>query len=439
MYVECPHTTEVISDKLFKCMIDWNIDRKLSTITLDNCNTNDCVIGMLLNKLDCSTLMLDGQLFHMRCCAHILNLIAQYGLSVLGDGIEKVRNNVAFWTATPKREQGFREAARQIKVTITEKLILDCKTRWNSTYHMLTVSLAYKDVFIRLRTKDHLYTSLPTTGEWESAKEICFRLEVFNRVTEMFSGTQYPTTNIFFPLVCEIKLSLKKWETCSIESIRNMASKMIVKFDKYWSVIHGIMGIAIVLDPRYKMKLLEYFYPLLYGSASSNEISSIKQLCFSLFEEYQAKINEMVEGSTEKSNDKDSSIDDVHGNNYLSGYDSFVNDTSDIQSKSELDNYLEEKVLLRSAAFDILGWWKTNGIKYPTLQKLAKDILAIPVSTVALESAFSTSGRLLCPHRSRLHEDTLEALMCAQSWMKQEKKGNQYYIYIFFSKKLFLA
>jgi hypothetical protein len=63
--------------------------------------------GMLLNKLDCSTLMLDGQLFHMRCCAHILNLIAQDGLSVIGGGIEKVRDSVSFWTATPKREVGF--------------------------------------------------------------------------------------------------------------------------------------------------------------------------------------------------------------------------------------------------------------------------------------------------------------------------------------------
>ncbi|KAL7214503.1 hypothetical protein ACSBR1_026839 [Camellia fascicularis] len=33
------------------------------------------------------------------------------------------------------------------------------------------------------------------------------------------------------------------------------------------------------------------------------------------------------------------------------------------------------------------------------------------------EYAFSTSGRLVSPYRSRLHSDTLEALMCAQSWL----------------------
>ncbi|KAH9685443.1 hypothetical protein KPL70_013956 [Citrus sinensis] len=40
----------------------------------------------------------------------------------------------------------------------------------------------------------------------------------------------------------------------------------------------------------------------------------------------------------------------------------------------------------------ILLWWKVNGSKYPILQKIARDILAIPVSTVASEFAFSTGG-----------------------------------------------
>ncbi|KAL0292470.1 UNVERIFIED_CONTAM: putative AC transposase [Sesamum angustifolium] len=76
----------------------------------------------------------------------------------------------------------------------------------------------------------------------------------------------------------------------------------------------------------------------------------------------------------------------------------------------ELDIYLEESLLLRARDFDILNWWKTNGVKYPTLQKMARDILAIPVSTVASESAFSSSGKLINPHRNRLHHTTVKAL-----------------------------
>ena len=94
---------------------------------------------------------------------------------------------------------------------------------------------------------------------------------------------------------------------------------------------------------------------------------------------------------------------------YLSTFTS----NSSSQVKLELDHYLEEAVLpFSDDLFDILAWWKQNGVKYPTLQALARDLLAILVSTVASESAFSTSGRVISSHRSRLNPNTIEALMC---------------------------
>ena len=95
--------------------------------------------------------------------------------------------------------------------------------------------------------------------------------------------------------------------------------------------------------------------------------------------------------------------------------------------KLELENYLKGDLMPRTLEFDILAWWKSNGPKYPTLQCIARDILAIPVSIITSESAFSTSGRLLSPHRSKLHAKTVEALMCAQNWLWAEIKGNQIY------------
>ena len=57
---------------------------------------------------------------------------------------------------------------------------------------------------------------------------------------------------------------------------------------------------------------------------------------------------------------------------------------------------------------------------------IVHDIYAILVSTVASKSAFSTGGRVVSKHRSRLHSNTLEALMCAQSWLWKEKEGNRF-------------
>lgn len=47
-------------------------------------------------------------------------------------------------------------------------------------------------------------------------------------------------------------------------------------------------------------------------------------------------------------------------------------------------------------------------------------VLAIPVTMMASELVFSTSGRIISPHRSRLAPPRIEALMCMQVWPHAE-------------------
>ncbi|KAL0015980.1 hypothetical protein SO802_003049 [Lithocarpus litseifolius] len=153
------------------------------------------------------------------------------------------------------------------------------------------------------------------------------------------------------------------------------------------------MAVATILDPRYKIELWEYYFPLIYGDEAENEIQRVRDTCY-----------EMI-------------------CNYTSGRMGGEEKKKGGNIKLELEHYLEDDLMPRTLEFDILAWWKSNGPKYPTLQCIARDILDIPVSTVASESAFSTSGRLLSPHRSKLHAKTVEALMCAQNWLWAEIKG----------------
>ena len=50
-----------------------------------------------------------------------------------------------------------------------------------------------------------------------------------------------------------------------------MARGMIAKFDKYWRDIPGVMAVAIVLDPRYKMLLVNFHLSKIYGSSASSQ------------------------------------------------------------------------------------------------------------------------------------------------------------------------
>ena len=52
------------------------------------------------------------------------------------------------------------------------------------------------------------------------------------------------------------------------------------------------------------------------------------------------------------------------------------------------------------------------------LSKLARDVLAVPVSTVASESAFNTRGHILDPFRSSLSPLIVQNLVCAQDWLQ---------------------
>ena len=90
-----------------------------------------------------------------------------------------------------------------------------------------------------------------------------------------------------------------------------------------------------------------------------------------------------------------------------------------MECKSELERYLlEASVDPDIEGFDILDWWRVNSSRYRILSQVARDVLAILVSTFASEFAFSTGGCVLDPFRSSLSPNTVEALICTQNWLR---------------------
>ncbi|GJV88180.1 zinc finger BED domain-containing protein RICESLEEPER 2 [Tanacetum coccineum] len=77
------------------------------------------------------------------------------------------------------------------------------------------------------------------------------------------------------------------------------------------------------------------------------------------------------------------------------------------------------------ASYDVLGFWKSKENQFPVLSRMAMDILSVQASSVASESAFSTSGRLLTIRRTRLTPESLEMCMCLKDHLDaHERKQN---------------
>ncbi|KAL2937171.1 putative AC9 transposase [Bienertia sinuspersici] len=57
--------------------------------------------------------------------------------------------------------------------------------------------------------------------------------------------------------------------------------------------------------------------------------------------------------------------------------------------------------------FDNLEYWKSQSVSFPVISRIAKDVLAVPITSVGAESSFSMGGRVLTKYRSSLHTDNV--------------------------------
>ena len=67
--------------------------------------------------------------------------------------------------------------------------------------------------------------------------------------------------------------------------------------------------------------------------------------------------------------------------------------------------------------FDILAWWKEKKSQFPILSAMTRDLLTVQASTVASESAFSVSGRVISPRRTKLTPLSVEVCICLKDYL----------------------
>ncbi|KAH7663565.1 Tam3-transposase (Ac family) protein [Dioscorea alata] len=311
--LEPPHTGIVISDAISECLLEWGIQDKVSTITLDNSTTNDIVARSLKSNFESR-----GKLYYK-------------GLGI------------------------------------------DVPTRWNSIYEMLDCGFNFRTVFDQYAIRDANYKWLPTSEDWENAKKVAEFLEIFYDVTHFFSGCLYPTANRFLPGVWKVKEFLNIHLKSSDLFLRNVVIVMGEKFDKYWKDCSMLMAIAIVLDPRYKMVLINFYFPLIYPDFQHIEkIVQLKQVMVDVFETYASEnVNELPSSFAGCFSESFISVATSSRKPKNRGRSEFAefkrkNDLTQ-PMKYDLEIYLEEGTVeweQEDATFDVLVCWQLNSLKF---------------------------------------------------------------------------
>ncbi|XP_069153735.1 zinc finger BED domain-containing protein RICESLEEPER 2-like [Solanum lycopersicum] len=166
----CPitsHKGEHLAESISNCLLDWKLDN-VFTVTVDNASSNDVAVLELSKKLDMwGTNLMEGKHLHVRCMAHILNLIVQDGLKEIGPSIKKVRQMVKYVRSSSSRARNFLKSVEMQKIECDKMLSLDVPTRWNSTYLMLDTAEKFEKAFERFDLYDGNFNSFLATDVCE--------------------------------------------------------------------------------------------------------------------------------------------------------------------------------------------------------------------------------------------------------------------------------
>jgi len=428
--VPFPGSEDSLNQTLVTCLSDWHLEGRLFTLALDKSFSSENVIENLRGLLSVkSPAVLNGQLLNQNCYARVLSHLAADALWAMKETVSKVRESVKHVKSSEPHREKFIDLKQQSQVPSTVNLSIDDPCKWDTTYHMLVAACELKEIFICLDTTDPDYRMTLTMDDWKKVETLCTYMKYLYDAAKILTQQPYPTSNLFFAEVSKVQVELTQAAFIQDPFIRSLIFPLYENFDQYWREICIILATAVAMDPRHKMKLVELTFTKTFGENAAAWIKIVEDGLRDLFIEYSTQMfltatndddgDDIMIKETYQEGSVDCSLF-VDGDG-LSDYEFYISDfTGNPQFKSELEEYLEEPLLTSAEEFDILSWWRVNGLKYPTLSRIASDILSLPVSTLSADSVFDTQIRKMDSYRSSLSSLTLEALVCAKDWFQSE-------------------
>ena len=404
--VEYNYTGETLFEIVKGVLLEWNIEKKLATITVERSCANDLMADILKSWLrdqgNCHPFR--ERLFHIPCMTHAINRIVEVRLDEIDYILRKIRKAIKYMSETTVGKRKFEEVVKKLNLGGKDITSEGVPVRWDSTFFMLQIALELRrqgEVFVDLQSSD--YSVFPmnlSVEEWVKAKGVHKCLTVYYDAICRFFGSKCLSTNVYIRIFTDISCSLPQWQHSDI------AQKIMDIFNDHFVDVYAVSEIVAAFDPRTKLDFVEY-------AANYNfvgDLPTCKECLGIMFNSYAKYLTSQRSSSSSINNDNSYSSDGDHPCNILDDW-----KKSEIQ-RTEIEKYCRES-LQPDEELDILGWWHTKSQDSPTLWTMARDVLAIPMSTSTSNSAFCIETMTLDPIFNDLDPDIIEALFCGKDWL----------------------
>ncbi|VAI32125.1 unnamed protein product [Triticum turgidum subsp. durum] len=366
---------EELGEAILLAIRDWGLCGKVFSIVLDDAFIDDSVASSVKAQLmkDNSTFA-NQSLFVVRRGTHLLDQVIQVGLDELEKIMEKSAN-------CSKPMMGPKSSA--------------------------------------VRYPNYKYA--PSQEDWGEARKMCETLEEFHQYMDTSQSLRGPVH--LFDAIRDVKRDLRRGVKSDADgSFSNMLKKMQQKFKQYWKLCCLHLCMTIAMDPSYGLKHIKSRSGYLCKNDKDGYKKDVHDTLLSLFYEYSGQVEDASCTSGSKTSKETVITED--GMNEDDAPFACCGDYGDKCNKGrpmiELDQYLHEPSYCRGQT-SVLQWWKEHNLTYPTIARMARDILAMPYRC-DYEVATRTAGLAICESG---HKHWVEQLVCTQNWLGPDRSASK--------------
>ncbi|KAL6846634.1 hypothetical protein ACP4OV_024082 [Aristida adscensionis] len=360
-----------LSDIILGVIGQWDLDRKIFCVILDDSFINDSVaLNVKANLQEGNPLAANRSLFVVRYASHLLHQIIQVGL----DELDKIMERLS-------------KRSRYTKSPIPS-------------------AVQYPN-----------YRYAPSSKDWKTAKRICEILEDFHGYMDTMRRWRSPT--YLFDTFKELYSRSDLYSQRNDEEFFTVLQKIKDKFKERWKVCFLHFCLPMVMDPESRMESIKCCFQYTSDNHVKDYIRQVQDTMVSLFNEYSNQVEDSncstgTGSHTGKGSvvDEDTLMEYYRYCEYRYSQPHVQNAKFNQRPLTEFDQYVQEPHLTTGKP-SVLQWWKEHSLTYPTIARMARDMLALPCSS---ECKVATKIATLAISES-VSKQGIEELVCTQDWL----------------------